>query len=194
MRTVLSTIFILCILLTHTFINPSVIEAKENTSYSMHLLILKHLILVQSSTDSYNRTVLGLKTKSKLPITKPTELGNDTANPMTFIMHEINAFRSKNGLSSVTTNAQVCAFAATRAQEITASFNHDGFQSRADAKTLPYSNWSNVTENIAMTSNYKDVVNMWENSAGHAANMRADTPFVCVRQQGNYFAYQGMKP
>jgi uncharacterized protein YkwD len=59
---------------------------------------------------------------------------------------------------------------------------------------MPYAKWSAITENIAMTSNYGDVVTMWKNSSGHAANMRADTPFVCVMQNGNYYAYEGMKP
>ena len=59
---------------------------------------------------------------------------------------------------------------------------------------LDYHSWSKVTENIAETPNYAEVVNLWANSPGHAENMRADTPFVCVRQAGNYFAYEGMKP
>lgn len=117
-----------------------------------------------------------------------------STDAISFIMSEINKYRSSQGLSSVQTSAETCSFAATRAAEIVSSFNHDGFQNRINSKTLPYKTWSNVTENIAMTSNYKDVVNMWINSPGHAANMRSDTPFVCVRQSGNYFAYEGMRP
>jgi uncharacterized protein YkwD len=121
----------------------------------------------------------------------PVEAGGDA---MSSIMSEINAYRASQGLPSVQTSGETCSFASTRAAEIVSNFSHDGFQSRIDSKTLPYSSWSAVTENIAMTSNYKDVVQMWINSPGHAANMRADTPFVCVRQSGNYYAYVGMKP
>lgn len=129
---------------------------------------------------------------------KPTEITpsqmNQQTDPMAFIMKEINAYRVSLGLSAVQTSDETCSFAAIRAAEIVTNFSHDGFQNRIDSKTLPYKTWSKVTENIAMTSDYKQVVSMWKNSPGHAENMRADTPFVCVRQNGNYFAYVGMKP
>jgi uncharacterized protein YkwD len=110
------------------------------------------------------------------------------------IMKALNDYRSSQGLGAVQTSNETCAFAKLRAQEITTNFNHDGFAKRRDNKTMPYAKWSAITENIAMTSNYGDVVTMWKNSSGHAANMRADTPFVCVMQNGNYYAYEGMKP
>lgn len=121
-----------------------------------------------------------------------TPVASDDA--MTFIMNELNKYRASKGLSAVQTSAETCGFASVRAAEIVSNFSHDGFQSRIDRKSLPYKSWTKVTENIAMTSNYMDVVKMWENSPGHAENMRADTPYVCVRQSGKYFAYEGMKP
>lgn len=117
-----------------------------------------------------------------------------SSDPMTFIMSEINKYRASRGLSSVQTSSETCNFAATRAGEIVSDFSHAGFQKRVDSKTLPYSSWTGITENLAMNSDYTKVVNAWINSPTHAANMRADTPFVCVRQSGNYFAYEGMKP
>ncbi len=128
---------------------------------------------------------------TKLPTVIPTAVPTDT---ITYIMNEINKYRASQGLSSVTTSSETCNFATIRAAEIVTSFNHTGFQNRINNKTLPYTSWTKVTENIALTSQYKDVVNMWINSPGHAANMRADTPFVCVRQNGNNYAYEGMKP
>jgi uncharacterized protein YkwD len=128
------------------------------------------------------------------PVSAAPAVPAPASDAMSFIMTGINNYRSSQGLSSVQTSNETCSFAATRAVEIVSNFSHDGFQNRIDSKTLPYKTWSGITENIAMTSNYKDVVNMWINSPGHAANMRADTPFVCVRQNGNYFAYVGMKP
>jgi uncharacterized protein YkwD len=109
-------------------------------------------------------------------------------------MNGINDYRKSQGLGSVQTDSNTCNFADTRAKEITSGFNHNGFDQRAASKTLPYPSYHYVTENIAMTSNYKDVVNMWVNSPPHAANMRADTPYVCVSQSGNYFAYEGWRP
>ncbi len=173
---------------------------------------MQQILLSHSTTELYNTKVLGLQTKEK--IVKPTpetkhktktaeqtpsikqavQEAPSSSDAMTYIIQGINAYRAAQGLGAVRTSAETCAFAETRAQEINGSFSHDGFQSRADNKSLPYSSWSGITENIAMTPDYKSVVDMWANSPGHAANMRANTPYVCVRQNGNYFAYEGMKP
>lgn len=103
-------------------------------------------------------------------------------------------YRSSKGLSNVVADKYTCDFAATRAKEIVDAFNHDGFRSRVDSKSLPYKSYRSVTENIAFTPDYKKVVDMWIGSSGHAENMRKDTPFVCVAQQNNYFVYEGRKP
>lgn len=111
-----------------------------------------------------------------------------------FIMNEINNYRKSLGLSEVQTDPYTCDFAKVRAKEISTSFNHNGFSQRVNSKTMPYPSYSSLTENIAMNSNYKDVVKRWIASPGHAENMRADTPFVCVEKYLNYYAYEGWKP
>lgn len=111
-----------------------------------------------------------------------------------YILKEINAYRHRLGLSSVQINDETCNFAKVRAHEITNDFSHNGFNQRVSNHTLPYVHWTVITENIAMTSDYKQVVTMWENSPGHAKNMRANTRYVCVVQDGKYFAYLGMTP
>ena len=126
---------------------------------------------------------------------KPTSAPTTTSDSVKdFIMNAINDYRRSQGLSSVRTDSYTCDFAKIRAKEISTSFNHDGFRNRINNKTLPYPGYSSITENIAMTSNYQNVVNMWINSSGHAENMRKDTPFVCVERYGNYYAYEGWKP
>jgi len=125
-----------------------------------------------------------------------------TSNVKDYIMNGINNYRAQNGLSKVQTDSNTCNFAKIRAKEISTSFNHNGFTSRVNSKTLPYSGYSSVTENIAMhpdyqqavPDGYKQVVPMWINSPSHAANMRADTPYVCVESYGNYYAYEGWRP
>lgn len=125
----------------------------------------------------------------------PEALGSVSADPKKdFMMKVINEYRRSLGLSSVQTSQETCDFAKIRAKEISTDFNHDGFQNRINSHTIPYSGWSMITENIAMTSSYKNVVNMWINSPGHAENMRRNTPYVCVEAYGNYYAYEGMKP
>lgn len=133
-------------------------------------------------------------TPTKTPIT-PTPTTTSTAETVRdYIMNGINTYRKSLGLSSVQISDETCAFAKTRAKEITTDFSHTGFQNRINSNSIPYKSWTLITENLAMTSNYKDVVNMWINSPGHAANMQKDTPYVCVENSGNYYAYEGMRP
>lgn len=155
-------------------------------------------------------TRVSTPTPTKAPTPTPTAIPTSTPTPTPstqspsnefaltsseqYIMNKINEFRSSQGLGAVKPDNYTCDFARTRAEEISKSFNHDGFRNRIENNSLPYPSYSQVTENIAMTSNYQDVVNMWINSPGHAENMRKDTPFVCVKQHGNYYAYLGWKP
>jgi uncharacterized protein YkwD len=111
-----------------------------------------------------------------------------------YIMNAINDYRRSKGLSPVSTDRHTCDFAKVRAQEISTNFSHDGFNQRVNNRTLPYPSYALITENIAMTSDYRNVVNLWANSAGHAANMEKDTPYVCVEAYGNYYAYEGWRP
>lgn len=115
------------------------------------------------------------------------------AAPNSF-MKQINDYRASNGLSAVSTNSETCSFASIRAGEIASDFSHSGFTSRINNKSLPYPFYHEVAENIAMNSDPSQIVAMWINSPGHAENMRKDTPFVCVAQSGNYFAYEGWHP
>jgi uncharacterized protein YkwD len=105
-----------------------------------------------------------------------------------YLLAKVNEYRKSLGLYEVKSDSNTCDFANKRAGEIVGNFNHDGF------KNLPYPSVSKVTENIAMEPSRDDVVNAWINSAPHAENMRADTPFVCIGNSGNYYAYEGWKP
>ncbi len=137
-------------------------------------------------------------TPTPQPSTKPQPTTNNTQQTedtkQTYIMKAINEYRKSHGLQEVKTDRYTCAFAKVRAKEIMSSFNHDGFRDRIAKNTLPYPDYSQVTENIAMTSDYKKVVKLWINSPGHAENMRRDTPFVCVESSGNFYAYEGWRP
>ena len=111
-----------------------------------------------------------------------------------YILGKINEYRASQGVSAASPNLETCSFARTRAGEITSNFNHDTFTQKISSNTLPYPSYSLVTENIAMTDNYQDVANIWINSGPHAEILRKDTPFICVEQNGNYYAYEGWKP
>lgn len=107
----------------------------------------------------------------------------------------MNAFRASKGLYAVHSDSNTCNFAATRAQEIaTGGFSHSGFENRISAHTLPYPSYHEVTENIELNPDPSTVVQMWINSPGHNANMQKDTPYVCIMNSGNYYAYEGWRP
>jgi uncharacterized protein YkwD len=159
-----------------------------------------------SKTPTKAPSATPTRTPTKSPQSTPTRTPTKTPTPtlfqsaitldekQTYIMNEINQYRAGYGLYAVKTDPYTCNFAKARAKEISVTFNHDLWRERVDDGTLPYPEYSRVTENLAMTSDYRRVVTMWRNSSGHAKNMRADTPFVCVESYGNYFAYEGWKP
>ncbi len=110
------------------------------------------------------------------------------------LLDQVNTFRSSNGLSLVQSDLNTCNFAATRAQEISSSFDHSGFDNRISSHSLPYSSYHEITENIAMNSDQSQIVQMWIDSPEHNENMRKDTPYVCIQSSGSYYAYEGWRP
>jgi uncharacterized protein YkwD len=152
---------------------------------------------VAAATITNNATPTPTKTQTP-PVTTPkqteTPPPENNPSPVGFIMNEINNYRKSHGLSEVRNDPHTCNFAGIRAQEIANSFNHDGFQERLNNNSLPYPGFSEVSENIAMHTDYKAVVQMWIGSPGHEANLRKNTPYVCVAQNGNYFAFEGWRP
>lgn len=117
-----------------------------------------------------------------------------TTSDMEFILSQINDYRESQGLPKVVPNSQTCDFARLRAEEVSKNFNHDGFNNRYKTNNLPYKTGQKETENLARNSNYRKVVSAWIASPGHAENLRADTPYVCVQGYGEYYAYEGWRP
>lgn len=126
------------------------------------------------------------QSKPQTQIQTPNDSGN--------LIGQVNAYRASKGLSEVSTDPYTCAFANIRASEITSAFNHDGFSSRVNSKTLPYPSYSEIAENIAMSSNPADVVQAWIDSPGHNENMLKNTPFACIGNSGDYYAYESWTP
>ncbi|MCR4306135.1 MAG: CAP domain-containing protein [Candidatus Daviesbacteria bacterium] len=107
------------------------------------------------------------------------------------LLVKINQFRQSKGLPAMNTDPLTCNFARLRAQEISTDFSHNGFYNRISNKTLPYSGYKLVTENLARVPKGRDVINMWINSPGHQANLLKNTRFACVESYGNFYAYEG---
>lgn len=155
--------------------------------------------IIPVSTITITPTISPSVTPSLSPTLTPapTLAPKPTAanEPITaYLIREINTYRRSYGLTDVQTDPHTCSFAQTRAKEISISFSHKGFDQRASSHTLPFPGYSKLTENIEVVSSYTRVIANWINSPGHATNMRADTPYVCVEKYGNYYAYEGWKP
>ncbi len=142
-----------------------------------------------------------LVTPTNRPLPSPTRTPTPTPHiqkigdeKKTTIIAAINAYRTVKGLPSVSPDPYTCNFANLRAKEIAADFSHEGFKKRQTSNTLPYPHYAAITENIAYTKDYTHVVDLWINSPSHALNMERDTPYVCVENFGDYYAYEGWKP
>lgn len=138
-------------------------------------------------------------TQTATPSPKPTAISTPILKTKQYettndLLQQINSFRSSKGLAHLTANSQTCFFANLRSQEIINSFNHDGFRSRIDSKTLPYPSYSTVAENIAMNSDPNAVVPGWISSPGHNENLLKDVPFGCVVSNGEYFVFEAWRP
>lgn len=147
---------------------------------------------IDKKVPSLSPTIIKTPTSITLPTLTSSPTGLNLKQD--YIMKAINDYRKSKGLGGVKTSTETCSFAKIRAKEISISFNHEGFRNRLTKGTLPYKSWTLVTENLAQTSNYKNVVSMWIASSSHAENMRKDTLYVCVENYGNYYAYEGMRP
>lgn len=182
---------------------PTPTSVPTSTPTPTKILVLHFPSPTPTLAQSISTPIKSTPTSTKLvptptqsvptPQATPTAI-NSGSDQMNYIMQGINDYRRSQGLSPVSTTSSTCSFASVRAQEISSNFNHDGFNNRINSKTLPYPSYSYVTENLAQTSNYKDVANLWINSPGHAANLRANTPYACVENSGNFYAYEGLKP
>lgn len=109
------------------------------------------------------------------------------------LITKVNEFRKSKGLTAVKTNMQTCNFAQIRAKEAAESFTHEGFYNRISSKTLPYPRYRLVTENLAWAPKNQDAVQMWVNSPTHAANMLKNINFACIKKQGDYYAFEGLR-
>ena len=199
---IVSVIFLSIFIFTFFPISTANADQTQNNSF---FSFLEKSILAYTSGIS-NQHVLAAQTQITIAPTTlfPTILPTSQPTPpiqtpqlsiiSTYILNGVNEYRTSLGLSPVQASDETCAFAAIRAQEISHGFNHNGFYERVKNHTLPYSWWAHATENIAEAPDYHEIVKLWKNSPEHAANMRDNTPYVCIEKYGPYYAYEGMRP
>jgi len=202
MKRLLSSL-LLCIFFLTTFSPLQTFADQKNhkqTIDSFFSFFENYLIAYTSGKTDTNKilaaqTVLPTLTEQPTqPPQQPVQNAPELSDVSSYILQGVNDYRASMGLSPVQSSQETCDFAAIRAQEIANGFNHDGFYNRVNNHTIPYSQWSHATENIAQAPDYKEVVTLWKNSPEHAANMRDNTPYVCIEQYQSYYAYEGMRP
>lgn len=178
----------------------TILSLLDVSPYSQTYAVVDHKKSQEYIADSRTLPPTATPTPKAIPptptIATPTQAVtySGLSSEESYIIDRINEFRKSNGQGDVSPSSETCSFATTRVGEVKSSFNHDGFRSRIEGKNLPYGGYSHVTENLAMTEDYKEVITMWINSSGHRENMLKDTPFVCVKKDGSYYVYEGHKP
>jgi len=188
---IVSVIFFSIFLFTFFSTTASADQTKNDSFFSF----LKNSILSYTS-EIYNQHVLAAQTVASntvSPTPQPTQQPPQLSEVSAYLLNGVNEYRTSLELPPVQSSEETCAFAQIRAQEISSGFNHNGFYARVNNHTIPYSYWAHATENIAQAPNYQEVVKLWENSPEHAANMRDNTPYVCIEQYDSYYAYEGMR-
>lgn len=194
LSSILFTIILLILSTTHTA------NANQANNTDPFFSFIENSLIVYINDYNTNNTVLAAQTAQTTMSPVPTQMLIPTPqqspqlSPVSaYLLNAVNTYRASYGLPPVASSTETCTFAQTRAQEISSGFNHNGFYNRVDNRTIPYSQWAHATENIAQAPDYKEVVNLWANSPEHAANMRDNTPYVCIMQYESYFAYEGMR-
>jgi uncharacterized protein YkwD len=179
---------LLAVLLLLSFVLMFTWKSKSSNPEGIKPKVIKTVTSTSSPLPAVavSATPSAAPVKTLVPV--PTKVPVQNTGIGDFLLSKVNQYRKSIGLYEVAANATVCSFAAKRAREISVNFNHDGFGN------FPYPKYSRVTENIAMDTNYTDVVSQWINSPIHAEIMRQDTPYVCIQSVGNYYAYEGWKP
>lgn len=164
----------------------------------MSISIIKKTIETPVSPSVFPTTTSGIPTQvassKAYPPTIATTASEQPAISGDGWIDAVNAYRSASGVSALSLNGSVCEFAATRASEIALDFSHNGFVIRRDGGSLPYSGYSNVVENIAITDNGQNAIEMWKGSASHNANLMADITHGCIVITGSYAVFEGWKP
>lgn len=201
----LRPLLVVCLLLLDIFIARNIASAQALTKNSSNQVLgtqTTHRIIVMkiSPTPTPDPTLTPTPTPAPATPTptqapaQATQITSNYSGGLQNLLDQVNAFRESNGLSPVQSDSNTCNLAATRAQEISNGFDHSGFENRVSSHTLPYPSYHEVTENIAMNSDSAQIVQMWIDSPEHNENMRKDTPYICIQNFGNYYAYEGWRP
>ena len=105
---------------------------------------------------------------TNLFISPDAKLAND-------ILHYVNEYRHKKGLSTLTMNAVVSAQAQKHSENMAShktAFGHNGFDSRMSRISSQLGGANATAENVAMGDmGAKQVVDMWLTSPGHRQNI-----------------------
>lgn len=118
---------------------------------------------------------------------------DDMDNQSAYVFVILNAFREHNGLKPLVPDASTCTLASKRAAEIVTNFSHSGFIDRITSHQLPYKNYHLIVENLALNSDYRQVLSAWIQSPEHRANLLQNLSYGCIADSGNFYAFEGLE-
>lgn len=101
---------------------------------------------------------------------------------------EQNNYRKNHGLNALNINDALCKIAASRAQEVSKNFSHDGFEAAVENSGIGKKSYG---ENIASgpLSAVHFVEYSWDKSPGHKANMLGDWLDGCAGVADKYAVF-----
>lgn len=104
------------------------------------------------------------------------------------LFNEVNAYRSKNGLSQLSWYHPLCEYAKVRSNTASSDWSHDGYIS--DSKTTLYTEvcplCGKTGENLARGYETEAIaLKAWIGSPGHKANLDGDWDWGCAMYYGN---------
>ena len=118
-------------------------------------------------------------------------LKTQITSPMANILWDlVNNWRIESKLRPFKRDNRLCILAKIRVKEILSDFGHDGFNKKFMGNTFKndgYWKYSKLGENLAKFVTDEDVIlNMWLNSASHAANLKDNYLYSCIECESGY--------
>ena len=115
----------------------------------------------------------------------------------TILYLQINLLRLEQGALFVEESPVACQFAEIRLERITQNFSHSNL--KEDFKTLNLPKGTVGYENLGeiggvnYLQNSNKILQLWKDSPTHNKNLLRDLDEMCVRTDGNYYVFSGIK-
>ena len=120
-----------------------------------------------------------------------------TALIATILYLQINLYRLQEGALFVQESPVACQFAEMRLERTSKDFSHTGLKEDFETLNLPketvgYENLGRKDGNN-FVENSNRIFQLWKESTTHNKNLLRDLDEMCLRTDGNYYVFSGIK-